>query len=102
MLAPVTIAIFGGYFANYIGWRALAGLLVLTTCIFAWLWFDIDRDIAKAALRIREIEARVNSSAKEPLLEWETKWGRGGVIGKRLLRRPFVPAASHRKRNSDG
>ena len=101
MTAAVTIGLLGAYFADFIcGW-SLFWLLVLTALIMTWLWLDIDRDIAKVALRIRQIEARINFIAGEQLLEWETKWGRGGVIGKHLFRNPFSNAASHRKL-SDG
>ncbi|MBC7783005.1 MAG: hypothetical protein H7144_04125 [Burkholderiales bacterium] len=37
-------------------------------------WFTI-RDINKAAMRLREIEADINRRAGEPnLLQWETRW----------------------------
>lgn len=85
MIAAVTIALLGSYFANVIDGRSLFGLLVLTTPVWLWLFLDIDRDIAKAASRVREIEARINLSVGEQLLDWETKSGRGGVIGKHLL-----------------
>ncbi len=101
MMAALTIGLLSAYFAHFIGWGSLLALFVLTALISTWLWLDIDRDIAKAALRIRGIEARINLSAGEQLLEWETKWGRGGVIGKRLFRNPFAAAASQEKR-SDG
>ncbi len=99
IIAAVTIGLLGVYFADFISGCSLLGLLVLTALFLAWLWLDIDRDIAKAALRIREIEARINVSAGEQLLEWETKWGRGGVIGKHLFRKPFSNAGSHEKRS---
>src|SRR5208282_3296619 len=39
---------------------------------FSWL---IDRDIQKAARRLREIERDVNDRTGEPLLVWESRWG---------------------------
>ena len=42
-------------------------------------WFTM-RDIKKAAERIRELEADINSRAGEDLLVWETRWG-GAVTG---------------------
>jgi hypothetical protein len=65
-------------------WFVLSGGLFVVGLVGVWLWTDIDRDIAKATARIIEIEARINRVVGEPLLEWETKHGRGGVIGKRL------------------
>jgi hypothetical protein len=66
--------------------RPLLALLSVQALITLLMWFDIDRDIAKAGRRIREIEARVNGGIGEPVLEWETKQGRGGLIGKWFLR----------------
>lgn len=61
-------------------------IVLIVVCVaWIWLWVDIDRDIAKAALRMRRIESTVNNIAGTSLLEWETKWGRGGVVGKHLL-----------------
>lgn len=73
------------WFANYLKAEFAFPALFIGFFVLAILWLDMDRDVAKAAIRIREIEARVNTAANEDLLVWETKQGRGGVAGKHLV-----------------
>ena len=81
----IAVALLGACFAGWISVYSLAELLVFAALPIVFLWYDIDRDIAKVARRLREIEARVNASAGEDLLVWETKWGDGGA--KLILQR---------------
>jgi hypothetical protein len=78
-------ALVSAYLANYIQADVFFPIAFIVLSALVFLWLDMDRDIAKAATRIREIEDRVNRLAGEDLLLWETKKGRGGVIGKHLV-----------------
>jgi hypothetical protein len=85
MLTPLATGIAGAYFAKWISLNQSLALVALTAIILIGLWFDYDRDIAKSAQGVKRIEERVNRFAGEDLLQWETKNGRGGVIGKHLV-----------------
>jgi len=85
MFTTLLVAIGGACFGGYISaWAAIA-LIVLALVPLGWLWVDYDKDVAKAHIGIKRIEGRVNHFAGEELLEWETKKGRGGEVGKHLI-----------------
>lgn len=63
-------------------------LIGITVMLYIGAQIWIDYDIAKAARRLREIEADVNSRAGETLLQWETVWGLGGKIRAAILKVP--------------
>jgi hypothetical protein len=86
MITPIVTGIAGAYFARFISLPQSFELVGLAAVILVGLWIDYDRDIAKAAKGIRRIEDRVNQFAGEDLLQWETQKGRGGVVGKHLIR----------------
>ncbi|WMT77856.1 hypothetical protein [Bradyrhizobium sp. Ash2021] len=86
MITPLVTGIMGAYFTKFITLAQAFELGGLATIVLAGLWIDYDRDIAKAAKGIQRIEERVNQFAGEELLQWESKKGRGGVIGKHLIK----------------
>ena len=59
-------------------------LLILSLLfIYAWaVWFFADRMINRIAARIRAIEGDVNGRAQERLLEWESRYGFGGLFNR--------------------
>jgi ABC-type transport system involved in Fe-S cluster assembly fused permease/ATPase subunit len=67
----------------------LIALMIVTALIFIAVLIWIDVDIAKAARRLRAIEADVNQRAGERLLVWETDTGLGGIVGRHILRPPI-------------
>lgn len=85
MSTTIGVALVGACLAGAVSIYSMFLLFALAAVPLTWLWFDIDRDIAKAAKRLREIEERVNLSAGEELLVWETSWGRGGT--KRIVQK---------------
>ncbi|MGY3591742.1 hypothetical protein ACVIGB_008676 [Bradyrhizobium sp. USDA 4341] len=48
-------------------------MIAIAAAILIFLWFDYDRDIAKAAIGVRRIEDRVNKFAGEELLHGNQK-----------------------------
>jgi hypothetical protein len=74
---------------------SFAGLIALDILIFLAVLFWIDIDIAKAARRLRALEAEINAmAAGTPLLKWETLFGMGGIVGERYLKWKERRAAS--------
>lgn len=65
--------------------------------LFYWL---IERDIRKAARRIREIEREVNNRTGEQLLIWESRWG-GGVTGFFGTARPLTIEEADERANKE-
>jgi hypothetical protein len=61
---------------------AVVGFVVVFTGVVLW----INRDVAKAAKRVRELEADINTRAGEPLLKWETEHGGGGGVMKHFVK----------------
>jgi hypothetical protein len=55
-------------------------LLAIAVAAFSTFGWILHRDVEKAAERVREIEAYVNTQVGEPVLQWETLWG-GAVTG---------------------
>lgn len=80
-LAPILAAIVG-----WLGYRILEGhrytaiaVAVMTLCaLFVGPKFMNIR-IRRCSARLQRIEQRINSLAADDLLEWESKWGIGGV-----------------------
>ncbi|MBK8177223.1 MAG: hypothetical protein IPK66_18785 [Rhodospirillales bacterium] len=75
---------------------SLSTLLVILSVImlggaFSWL---IDRDIRKAAERLRQIEHDINRRVGEDLLVWESRWG-GAISGFFGPARPLSKAEAH-------
>jgi hypothetical protein len=78
-LFGAAVAVLLWILTNSWGWstlRVLAALIILGGG-FSWL---IDRDIRKAAGRLRQIEHDINRRVGEDLLIWESRWG-GAVSG---------------------
>jgi hypothetical protein len=55
------------------------GLSITVVAAFAFL---INRDLDKAARRLRDLELDINTRAGETLMIWETRWG--GVVASAL------------------
>jgi hypothetical protein len=67
-------------------WWSLAVPVAVVSLLLCYL----NRDILKAAARLRELESDINRRAGETLLEWETRWG-GAVTGFWGRARPLRP-----------
>jgi hypothetical protein len=86
LAATLLGGLISAWLADYIKAEFAFPALFIALFVLAILWLDMDRDVAKAVIRMREIEARVNKASHEDrLLVWETEQGRGGVVGKHLV-----------------
>jgi hypothetical protein len=68
--------------------RRLLIACTIIICLLGVGGWTINRDISKAASRLRELEKDINNRAGEKLLIWETKWG-GAVTGYIGLAKPL-------------
>lgn len=64
--------------------------LVISVFILSYSYLVINRDINKAAKRLRELEKDINRRAGEELMEWQTRWG-GAVTGYWGRAKPLPP-----------
>ncbi|MFA6054721.1 MAG: hypothetical protein WC769_05025 [Thermodesulfovibrionales bacterium] len=71
--------------------RRLLIACIIIICLLGGVGWTINRDISKAASRLRELEKDINHRVGEELLIWETKWG-GAVTGYIGLAKPLTDA----------
>ncbi|HEY4940591.1 MAG TPA: hypothetical protein VII56_04130 [Rhizomicrobium sp.] len=82
--AAVLIGLTAAFAAN-LDRTTILFLFGAVTVLFSTLVWAIDRDYRRVVLRIRLIESDVNKRLGEELMEWETLWGVGKLIGNPLV-----------------